>query len=124
MNINFKAAALFAAFLLFTAGASMAAAQDTPPTGSYDDPFRLAADFAVKTAAKDDNSQIKLVKIEKGEVKTSSDNLKFNLWLELRVKEEGKKEVKRFAAAVVNRDKNTMEYSLTCWILSKRSLKP
>ena len=124
MKNNLKIAAILAACFVILACASETFAQTDPPRGSYEDPFQGAADFAVSEAGKDGNMKFTLVKIEKAEVKTSPDNLKFNLWLELKAKEEGKAEVKRYAAAVVNRDKNTMEYSLVCWILSKQSLKP
>ena len=90
----------------------------------YDDPFQLASDFAVKQAGRDSNTTVKLVEIEKAEVQTSPETLKFNLWLEVTVKEEGKEAGRKYAAAVVHRDQSSMEYSLVCWILSGVSLKP
>ncbi len=124
MKISLKIAAFFAACFVILCCATESFAQDTPPRGNYDDPFRAAADFAVKEAGKDGNAKFTLVEIEKAEMKTSPENLRFNLWLELTVKEEGKEETKKYSAAVVDRDQNTMKYSLVCWILSKQSLKP
>jgi hypothetical protein len=126
MKINLKAVAVVTAFIVLVAGASAAFAQTDPPptTGLYDNPFEGASEFAVKQAGLDANSVITLVAIEKAEVKTSPEDLKFNLWLEVKVKAEGKEAAKKFAAAVVHRDKSTMEYSLVCWILAGQSLKP
>lgn len=121
MKMNLKTAAVASAFLVLIAGVSASFAQTNPPptTGLYDDPFQLASDFAVKQAGRDANASITLVSIEKAEVKTSPEVLKFNLWLEVKVRDE-----RKFAAAVVHRDQSTMEYSLICWILSSQSLKP
>ena len=126
MKINLKTAAVASAFLVLIAGVSATFAQTDPPptTGLYDDPFQGASEFAVKQASKDGGAAITLVAIEKAEVKTSPEDLKFNLWLEVNVKEEGKEAAKKYAAAVVHRDKGTMEYSLICWILAGQSLKP